>query len=172
MDVGLSGKGVKRLKVSHMFSFLKNGQSCLEGDGESSSSESADKEDYRTVSCTPKGERSEVLDGIVDTALWREKAVQAAYGSREEYDRRLSRMQWTLTKASGEVGLVQQDSINTFLKLWGILHMVGSKRWRGKDYDDMIRVMSLSVANAEFLEENAWRKPALCSGKEGVDVAS
>ena len=151
--------------MSHTFSFLKNGQSCLEGDGEPSSSESADKDAYRTVSCTPTGERSEVVDGIADTALWSDKYVQVAYGSREESDRRLSRIQWTFTKADGEVGLVQQDSINSFLKLWGILHMVGSKRWRGKDYDDMIRVMSLSVANAEFLEENAWPKHALCSGR-------
>ena len=134
-----------------MFSFLKNGQSCLEGDGESSSSESADKEDYRTVSCTPTGERSEVVDGIADTALWRDKAVQAVYGSRDDADRRLIRIKWTLKKAGGKFSLLKPDSINSFMKLRGILHLVGRKRQRGKDYDDMTRVMSLAVAKAEFL---------------------
>ena len=44
--VGLAGRGVKRLEVSRLFSFLRNGHSGSEGDDDSASSSASDGSDY------------------------------------------------------------------------------------------------------------------------------
>ena len=107
-----------------------------------------------------------------DASWRRDGAVRDVYGSRNDLNTRLTSMNRVLRRAGINGFSDKQEPIRSFLMLWGILHLVGSKRWKGKDYDDMVGVMSLAVANSSFLKDNAWRGSVFRHDRIGVDCAS
>lgn len=128
MEFGWYGNGAKRPRVSRLFYFLRSGYPGVEGDDESGScvapeGEGDEPESLRTQS---RG-KSAAVEGPTEESLWSDGALQALYGSRDDFYERLAMMKRALKSAGGRL-YAKNQPIRSFLMLWGILHLVGRKR--------------------------------------------
>ena len=110
--------------------------------------------------------------GRTSDVSWRDGAVKNVYGSKHDLETRLTWMNRALRRAGGKGSGDKKGPIRSFLMLWGALHLVEGERWKGKDYDEMVVVMSFAVANSSFLKDNAWRGSVFRHDRIGVDCAS
>ena len=127
--VGSAGRGVKRLEVSRLFSFLRDGHSGLEGEDDYASSSASDGSDNEEqLHRIPNEEATMAGEHTSDASLRRDGAVRNVYGSRNDLDSHLTSMNRVLRRAGRKGFSDKQEKIRSFLMLWGILHLVGSKR--------------------------------------------
>lgn len=164
---------MRQLTLNRPFSFLKNGEPDLEEDNDSESCVLSDGEGDEPAGLgfvsSGKFETGHEPTGVY---LWNDGAVQSLYGSRDDFDERLDMIKLALQSSGGKSDNAKPQTIKSFLMMLGILHLVRSKRWKGKNYDYMIGVLPFAVANVTFLVDNAWRRNVYWSANVGTDCAS
>lgn len=140
-------------------------------DSESELSSGVEEEAFQNsglLNCTGSVEMPE--KGSRD--MWGYDAVDNVYWPQQYLDERLARFKWAMRKCDIKRGLAKLVPIGTFMMLWDIIHLAGRNSWNEKENDDIIRVMSFSVANASFLTINTWRETVDCIRTEENDQAS
>lgn len=115
--------------MSRLFHFLSHRQFGWKNDGDSTSFVASDEPDFAEQSLgLLSDEEYETGENTNDVSLRRDGAVRNVHVSRKDMYERLDLIKLARRTAYEKGSRGKQNLIRFFLMLWGILHLIGSKR--------------------------------------------